>query len=79
MTPLPLKRKHPKREELFAAILKSLNELPHSLRQIFFLSHYEGHSAAEIARRVPAKEQDIAFLLRRANRLFYLRLGPFIH
>ncbi len=68
----------PKREELFDRIIQALAEMPDLLRQTFILSHYQGLSPDEIATKVAVKKQDVPFLLRRADRLLYQKLRPFI-
>ena len=68
----------PKREELFDRIIQALAEMPDLLRQTFILSHYQGLSPDEIATKVDVKKQDVPFFLRRADRLLYQKLRPFI-
>ena len=71
----PIKRlQKSKKEELFDVILESLEEMPDLLRQVFVLSHYRAHSPAEIASKVGVREEDIFFLLKCANKLFYQKL-----
>ncbi|MDA2924714.1 hypothetical protein MYX65_08685 [Acidobacteria bacterium AH-259-L09] len=69
--------KKSKREQLFDIILDSLNEMPDLLRQVFVLSHYHGNSSAEIATKFGVREEDVPFLLKRANRLLHQKLNRF--
>ena len=62
------------RDELFHRILKVLDEMPDLLRQTFILSHYNGLSLDQIARKIGVAQQDAPPLLRRANTLFYEKL-----
>ncbi|MDA2930337.1 sigma-70 region 4 domain-containing protein [Acidobacteria bacterium AH-259-O06] len=66
------------REKLFDRIIEALNEMPNLPRQAFILSHYQGLSSEEIAIRIGVKQQDIRFLLRRANTFLYERLSPLV-
>ena len=69
-----IKPDQPERDSLFHRILKVLNEMPDSLRQTFMLSHYNGLSLDQIARKIGVAQQDAPPLLRRANTLFYEKL-----
>ncbi len=71
-------RLNSEREKLFDRIIEALNEIPHLPRQVFILSHYKGLSSEEIATRIGVEQQDVRFLLRRANTFFYERLGPLV-
>ncbi len=73
-----LKPDQPERDELFHRILKVLNEMPDSLRQTFMLSHYNGLSLDQIARKIGVEQQDAPSLLKRANTLFHEKLEPLI-
>ena len=66
-----LKPDQPERDQLFHRILKVLNEMPDSLRQTFMLSHYNGLSLDQIARKIGVEQQDASLLLKRANTLFF--------
>ena len=71
-------RLNSEREKLFDRILEALNEMPNLPRQAFILGHYQGLSSEEIATRIGAEQQDIRFLLRRANTVLYERLSPLV-
>ena len=73
-----LKPDQPERDELFHRILKVLNEMPDSMRQAFMLSHYNGLSLDQIARKIGVEQQDASSLLKRANTLFHEKLEPLI-
>ncbi len=73
-----LKPDQPERDQLFHRILKVLNEMPDSLRQTFMLSHYDGLSLDQIARKIGVEQQDAPSLLKRANTLFHEKLEPLI-
>ena len=73
-----LKPDQPERDQLFHRILKVLNEMPDSLRQTFMLSHYDGLSLDQIARKIGVEQQDASLLLKRANTFFLKKLEPLI-
>ena len=73
-----LKPDQPERDQLFHRILKVLNEMPDSLRQTFMLSHYNGLSLDQIARKIGVEQQDASRLLKRANTFFLKKLKPLI-
>ena len=73
-----LKPDQPERDQLFHRILKVLNEMPDSLRQTFMISHYDGLSLDQIARKIGVEQQDASLLLKRANTFFLKKLEPLI-
>ncbi len=71
-------RLNSEREKLFDRLIEALNEIPNLPRQVFILSHYQGLSFEEIATRIGVEQQDVRFLLKRANTFFYDKLGPLV-
>jgi DNA-directed RNA polymerase specialized sigma24 family protein len=58
------------RDGLFERILRTLQQMPPELRDIFVLSHYEGRCPREIAASLSMEEGDISRRLKEANALF---------
>lgn len=71
-------RLNSEREKLFDWIIEALSEMPNLPRQAFILGHYQGLSSEEIATRIGAEQQDIRFLLRRANTVLYERVSALV-
>jgi RNA polymerase sigma factor (sigma-70 family) len=64
-----------KREQIYSGILESLEELPERLRKVFVLRHYQGRRPSEIARVLQVSEDEVPFLLKRAEQHFYRSLS----
>jgi RNA polymerase sigma factor (sigma-70 family) len=62
------------REQLYSGILESLDELPERLRTVFVLRHYQGCQLPEIAQMLDIREDEVPFLLKRAEQHFYRSL-----
>ncbi|GAB4110271.1 MAG: hypothetical protein Kow001_10970 [Acidobacteriota bacterium] len=58
------------RDGLFERILRTLQQMPPELRDIFVLSHYEGRGPRDIAAALSLEEGEIPRRLKEANALF---------